>query len=45
MYIGTVPSTDPHIPTPPAAAGPGPSDDGLLLMYIYSLLPTFCFRY
>ena len=44
MYTGTVILNDPHIPTPtPAAvAGPGPSDDGLLLMYIYCLLPTFC---
>ena len=46
MYIGTVTSNDPDIPTPPpaavAVAGPGSSDDGLLLMYIYCLLPTFC---
>ena len=37
MYVGTFPSADPHIPTPmsAAAANPGQSDDGLLLMYIY----------
>ena len=34
MYIGIV-------PTPPA--DPGPGNDSLLLMYMFSLLPTFCF--
>ena len=45
MYIGTVPSTDSHIPTPtpPAVdAVAGPSNDGLLVIYMFSLLPTFC---
>ena len=39
MYIGTVPSTGPIIPTPPIVP---PAANGLLLMYMYSLLPTFC---
>ena len=45
MYVGTVPSTDPHIltSTPAAVPDPDPSDDGLLLMYIYCLLPTLCY--
>ena len=36
MYIGRVPSTDPH-PIPPDSGA-----IGSLLKYIYSLSPTFC---
>ena len=43
-YVGTDPPTDPEIPTttPAATAVSRRSDPGLLLMYIYCLLSTFC---